>query len=209
VTNDGCIGSVSQRSGLGGVLLLAALTLAGCAKSSSDDNAAALSSAREAQLRAESELKAVQERNAALLAAATQKAAKQTPVAATPAAAPAPAAPTNPLPDVARIKGDLIGETVRGGVLTSYKFDSLDEIISLKQMNKAVAGNRAEFKLDAVLRKETGSTKRCFAVLNAVYTRTAEGDPWAFSTVRADTFTYPVRRARPSRADGDSAVCRA
>lgn len=191
MTNDGCIGSVSQRSGLGGVLLLATLTLAGCAKSSSDDNAAALSSAREAQLRAESELKAVQGRNAALLAAATaHRAAEQTPAAATPAPVPAPAAaPGDPLPDVASIKGDLIGETVRGGVLTTYKFDRLEEIISLKQVNKVVAGNRAEFKLDAVLRKETGSTKRCFAVLNAVYTRATEGDPWTFSSVRADTFT--------------------
>jgi hypothetical protein len=190
VTIDGCIGSVSQRSGFGCVLLLATLSLAGCAKSSPDDNAAALSSAREAQLRAELELKAVQERNAALLAAATaQKATEQTPTP-TPAPVPAPAvAPANPLPDVARIKGELIGETVRGGVLTTYKFDSLDEIISLKQVNKATAGNRAEFKLDAVLRKETGSTKRCFAVLNAVYTRTAERDPWAFSTLRADSFT--------------------
>ena len=164
--------------------------VAGCSRSSSEDNAAALSSAREAQLQAEAQLKVVQERNAALVAAAaTQKAVEQTQAPAAPAAPAPPPVPTNPLPDVPRIKGDLIGQTVRGGLLAKYTFDSLDEIVSLKVLEKQSAGDRAEFKLDAVLRKEAGSTKRCFAVLRAAYQRAGADAAWTFASVKAETLT--------------------
>lgn len=190
MTNEGRIYFLSRPAARGALVVLASLIVAGCSRSSSDDSAAALSSARDAQLRAEAQLKVVQERNAALVAAAVaQKEVAQTQARPAPAPPTPPPVPTNPLPDVPRIKGDLIGQSVRGGLLAKYTFDSLDEIVSLKVIDKQSAGDRAEFKVDAVLRKEASSTKRCFAVLKVAYQRGDAAAAWTFSSVKAETLT--------------------
>lgn len=182
---------LSRRPGYGisnfvVLVALAGIALAACKQRASDDQAAALASAREAQVRAEAELKAIKE--AAALHAATPP-PPPAPVPPVPTAARIEPKTTNPLPDPSRIKGDLVGRTFRGGMLTQYKFDSLSDILALKVLNRQVAGNVAEYSLDTTLRKDPASSKRCFAALRVTYRRSGEAEPWAFGDVVANTFT--------------------
>lgn len=161
--------------------------LAACQKSASDEQTTALASARQAQVRAEAELKAMKE--AAALPTATTAQPTQPQEPPVPAATPAEPTTTNSLPDPGRIKGDLVGRTFRGGMLTKYNVESLSSFLAFKVLNRQVAGNVVEYTLDTTLRKDAASSKRCFAALRATYRRAAETDPWTFGEVTANTFT--------------------
>jgi hypothetical protein len=174
------------------VVALGSLLALGCDKGPSED-AAAVAAAREAQARAEAELKLLKEKTAAPVPAPTPPPDPVAPQEITPAANAAPAVqaqvPANPLPDPGRIKGDLIGRSVKGGMLSKYTFQSLGEFLSFKVLNRQEAGNVAEFALDTVLKKDASSGKRCFSNLHVTYRRNAANEPWTFGDVKATTFT--------------------
>jgi hypothetical protein len=168
----------------------------GCAKGSSDD-AAAVAAAREAQIRAETELKILKEQAEKASAASPPAPAPEVPIP--PAAetnpvqtqvTPQPAAPpANPLPDVNRIKADLIGRSISGGLLKKYQFNSPNEFLSFKVLNRQEDADIATFAIDTVLKKDASSTKRCFSTILVTYGRRAPTEAWAFRSVEANTLT--------------------